>query len=44
MVERVKWQVNRDSPEDKHRDFLKWMDAVKRDTKHNVRAYISLSS
>ena len=32
----MKWNVNRDSPEDKLRDFLEWMKAVKRDTIHNV--------
>ena len=36
MIERVKWNVNRDSPEDKLRDFLEWMKAVKRDTIHSV--------
>ncbi len=37
MIENVKWNVNRDSPEDKLRDFLGWMSAVKRDTLHHVR-------
>ena len=35
-MERVKWNVNRDSPEDKLRDFLKWMKAVKKETEHKV--------
>lgn len=38
MVEKVKWQVNRDSAEDKLRDFLEWMYALKKDTLHHVRA------
>ena len=37
LVERVKWNVNRDSAEDKHRDFMKWMKAVKKETSHQVR-------
>ena len=36
VVEKVKWQVNRDSAEDKLRDFLEWMYAVKKDTIHHV--------
>jgi len=36
LVERVKWNVNRDSPEDKLRDFLDWMKAVKKETLHHV--------
>jgi inositol 1,4,5-triphosphate receptor type 1 len=35
VVEKVKWQVNRDSAEDKLRDFLEWMYAVKKDTLHH---------
>ena len=40
VVEKVKWQVNRDSAEDKLRDFLEWMYAVKKDTLHYVSAFI----
>ena len=36
VVKKVKWQVNRDSAEDKLRDFLEWMYAVKKDTLHHV--------
>ena len=36
-MEKVKWQVNRDSAEDKLRDFLEWMYALKKDTLHHVR-------
>ena len=36
VVEKVKWSVNRDSPEDKLRDYLEWMKAVKRDTMYHV--------
>ena len=43
VVEKVKWQVNRDSAEDKLRDFLKWMCALKKDTQHHVRPAISRS-
>ena len=35
-MEKVKWNVNRDSPEDKLRDFMKWMKAVKKETLHQV--------
>ncbi len=43
VIENVKWNVNRDSPEDKLRDFLEWMSAVKRDTLHHVRLELLLS-
>ena len=36
VIEKVKWNVNRDSPEDKLRDYLEWMKAVKHDTMHHV--------
>lgn len=36
VIEKVKWQVNRDSAEDKLRDFLEWMYALKKDTLHHV--------
>lgn len=39
VIEKVKWQVNRDSAEDKLRDFLEWMYAVKKDTLHHVSIY-----
>ena len=32
----MKWNVNRDSPEDKLRDFLKWLKAVNKETEHQV--------
>ena len=32
----MKVHVNRESPEDKIRDFTKWMDSVKREVKHLV--------
>ena len=32
----MKWNVSRDSPEDKLRDFLKWTKAVKKETEHKV--------
>jgi inositol 1,4,5-triphosphate receptor type 1 len=35
IVEKVKWQINRDSAEHKLRDFLMWMKPVKRDTLHH---------
>ena len=40
MIETVKWRVNRDSHEDRLRDFLDWMEAVKKDTIHTVRSHI----
>ena len=36
MVETVKWQVNRESAEDKVRDFLEWMKAIKGIVNHLV--------
>lgn len=36
MIEQVKWNINRDSPEGKLRDFLEWMKAVKKGTLHSV--------
>ena len=36
LIEKVKYRVNRDSPEDRTRDFLKWMKAVKREMSHLV--------
>ena len=36
MVEKVKWQVNRESAEDKVRDFLEWMKAIKGIVNHLV--------
>ena len=36
VVEKVKWNICRDSAEDKLRDLLEWMKAVKRDTVHSV--------
>ena len=36
MIEKVKYRVNRDSPEDKTRDFLKWMEATKEEINHLV--------
>lgn len=40
----MKWNINRDSPEDKLRDFIKWMKAVKRDTIHHVCSSTIVSS
>ena len=40
MIEKVKWHINRDSAEDKLRDLLKWMSAIKADTVHQVRETI----
>ena len=43
MVEKVKWQVNRESAEDKVRDFLEWLKAVKGIVQHMVsRSSIAL--
>ena len=41
VVEKVKWNISRDSPEDKLRDLLEWMKAVKRDTVHSVSSPIN---
>lgn len=36
IKEKVKVGVNRESPEDKIRDFTKWIDSVKKEVKHLV--------
>ena len=36
MIEKIKWNICRDSAEDKLRDLLEWMKAVKRDNIHGV--------
>ena len=36
LKEEIKYQVNRDSPEDKARDFLHWMKAAKKEINHLV--------
>lgn len=36
IIEKIKYRVNRDSPEDKTRDFLKWMEAAKSEIFHLV--------
>ena len=36
MIDKIKWSISRDSPEDKLRDLMKWMKAVKRDVMHRV--------
>ena len=43
VVEKVKWNISRDSPEDKLRDLLEWMKAVKRDTVHSVSSSLPSS-
>ena len=44
LVEKVKWQVNRESAESKVRDFLDWMKAIKGIVNHLVSSasYFSL--
>lgn len=44
LVEKVKWQVNRESAENKVRDFLEWMKAIKGIVNHLVSSasYCSL--
>ena len=39
IIEKVKWSVNRDSAEDKVRDYLAWMKAVKREVIHVVSGW-----
>ena len=36
IIEKVKWSVSRDSAEEKVRDYLAWMKAVKREVLHVV--------
>ena len=43
VIEKVKWNISRDSPEDKLRDLLEWMKAVKRDTVHSVSSSLPSS-
>ena len=38
VTDKIKWNICRDSPEDKLRDLMKWMKAVKRDAVHMVHA------
>lgn len=40
LIEKIKYQVNRDSPEDKNRDFLNWMKAAKKQILHLVCAVV----
>ena len=42
LIEKVKYKVNRDSPEDKTRDYLDWMKAVKKEMFHIVRTYVCM--
>lgn len=42
LVEKVKYQVKRDSAEDKTRDFLKWMKAAKKEMFHLVCPAIAI--
>lgn len=39
---KVKWKVNRQTPEDKLRDFLKWMLVIRKDKKYYVRKHITI--
>lgn len=39
IIEKVKWSVNRDSAEEKVRDYLAWMKAVKREVIHVVSGW-----
>lgn len=41
VTSRVKWNVNRSSLDDKLRDFLDWMAALKKDTLHRVSQHIN---
>jgi len=36
IIEKVKYRVNRESAEDKTRDFLNWMMSVKKEIHHLV--------
>lgn len=42
LIEKVKYRVNRDSPEDKTRDFLKWMEGARKEIRHLVNVPTSL--
>ena len=42
LIEKVKYKVNRDSPEDKTRDYLDWMNAVKKEMFHIVRTCVCM--
>lgn len=43
LIEKVKYRVNRDSPEDKTRDFLKWMEGARKEIRHLVNVPTSLT-
>ena len=36
LKEKVRWKIKRDSPEEKLKDFLKWMKSIKKTTDHQV--------
>jgi hypothetical protein len=37
VTSRVKWNIDRSSQNDKLRDFLHWMDALKKNAIHQVK-------
>ena len=39
IIEKVKYKVERDSPEDKLRDFIDWMDLVREEVLYLVTHY-----
>ena len=45
VIEKIKWNVSHDSAEDKLRDLLEWMKAVKEYTIHRVSLikYLSIT-
>ena len=44
LIEKVKYRVNRESPEDKTRDFLKWMEGAKKEILHLVSVHTSVAT
>ena len=44
MIRKIKYRVNRNSPEEKTQDFLKWMEAAKNEITHLVNIMLTNST
>ena len=42
IKEKIKWKIDRSSPEDKLLDLVRYAKAAKKDIEHQVQLYISL--
>ena len=36
LMDKVKWNVNRKSPKERHKDFLDWLKVVQKETIYHV--------